>query len=117
MLLGFATLLVCQMLGELIARLLSLPVPGPVLGLVLLLALLLIKGEVPPGLRQAAETLLRYLALLFVPAGVGIMLHWQLIHADWPIMVAVLVLSTLLTIAVTALTLQYMMRREARRRE
>lgn len=116
MLFGLALLLLCQLAGEALSAALRLPVPGPVLGLVLLLMLLLWRGRVPDGLRTVTETLLRYLALLFVPAGVGLMAHWHLVRADWPIMLAVLVLSTVLTITVTALTLRWLLQREARRR-
>lgn len=116
MLFGLALLLLCQLAGEALSAALRLPVPGPVLGLVLLLMLLLWRGRVPDGLRAVTETLLRYLALLFVPAGVGLMAHWHLVRADWPIMLAVLVLSTVLTITVTALTLRWLLQREARRR-
>ncbi|RFA31465.1 murein hydrolase regulator LrgA [Alkalilimnicola ehrlichii] len=114
MLAGIITLLICQLAGELLARLLNLPIPGPVLGLVILLTILLIRGEVPAGIRTVAETLLRYLALLFVPAGVGLMVYGDLIRADWQIMAIVLVVSTALTMLATALTFRYLLRRAQR---
>lgn len=99
-------LLACQLAGEALVRLTDAPVPGPVLGLVLLLgALSLLKpvlGGVPEPLEKVSGTLLSHLSLLFVPAGVGVMVHAQRIQADWlPITVA-LVASTVLTIAVSA---------------
>ncbi|QEM81920.1 CidA/LrgA family protein [Halomonas binhaiensis] len=102
LILGMSMLLACQFLGELLARGLSLPIPGPVIGMVILLAGLMIRGKVPSSLRIAGEGLLRYLTLLFVPAGVGLMVHGQLIADDWFPIVATLVLSTALTLAVTA---------------
>lgn len=115
MLVGIALLLLCQLAGEVLGAVLRLPVPGPVLGLALLLMVLSARGRVPDGLRTVSDTLLRYLAMLFVPAGVGLMAHWHLVRADWPIMLAVLVISTVLTVMVTALTLRWLLRREERR--
>lgn len=113
MLAGITTLLVFQLAGELLARLLGLPIPGPVLGMVLLLGWLIRRGGAPASLRQAGEGLLRHLALLYVPAGVGLMLHFRLIAADWlPITVA-LAVSTALGLGVTAVVLQGLRRRGA----
>ena len=98
----FTLILCCQLAGELIVAATDLPVPGPVAGMLLLFAGLWVKGGIPAELAQAADALLGNLSLLFVPAGVGVMLHVNLFRNDWlPISVA-LVVSTLLTIAVTA---------------
>ena len=101
--LGYLTLIFCcQLVGELVVTALGLPVPGPVLGMALLFAGLLTYGSVPADLASTADALLSNLSLLFVPAGVGVMLHVSLIGQDWlPISIA-LVLSTLLTVVVTA---------------
>jgi holin-like protein len=105
--LGYLTVIfVCQLLGELFVTATGLPVPGPVAGMVLLFSGLLARGAIPSDLATTADALLTNLSLLFVPAGVGVMLHWRLIGADWlPIAVA-LVLSTALTIVVTALLMR-----------
>lgn len=100
-------ILVCQLVGELIVTATKLPVPGPVLGMALLFAGLAIRGSVPSDLSKVAEALLGNLSLLFVPAGVGVMLHLGLMSRDLlPISVA-LIVSTLLAIAVTALMMQW----------
>ncbi|MCK2042276.1 CidA/LrgA family protein [Chromohalobacter sp. TMW 2.2308] len=107
---GMSVLLGCQFLGEILVHGLQLPVPGPVVGMVVLLVGLMINGRVPTGLRTSGEGLLRYLTLLFVPAGVGIMVHFDLIKADfWPITVT-LVVSTALTLAVTAKVMSWLTR-------
>ncbi|WP_040243476.1 CidA/LrgA family protein [Chromohalobacter japonicus] len=107
---GMSVLLGCQFLGEILVHGLQLPVPGPVVGMVVLLIGLMINGRVPEGLRTSGEGLLRYLTLLFVPAGVGIMVHFDLIKADfWPITVT-LVVSTALTLAVTAKVMSWLTR-------
>ena len=99
-----------QLAGEVIARTLGLPVPGPVVGMLLLFVALLVRGRVPKALQEASDGLLAHLSLLFVPAGVGVMLHVPLLSAQWrPIAVAVVV-STLATIVVTALVMRLMLK-------
>jgi len=110
LILGMSILLGCQFMGELLVHALSLPVPGPVVGMVVLLVALMLNGRVPAGLRASGEGLLRYLTLLFVPAGVGIMVHFDLIKTDfWPIVIT-LVVSTALTLAVTAKVMEWLTR-------
>lgn len=95
------TILCCQLVGEAFVTFFAIPVPGPVVGMAVLFAGLMIKGHVPDNLATVGDTLLNNLSLLFVPAGVGVMLHLTLLADDWlPISIA-LVVSTLLTIAVT----------------
>lgn len=99
-------LLACQLAGEALVRLTGVPVPGPVLGLVLLLgALSLLKpvlGGLPESLDKVSGALLSNLSLLFVPAGVGVMVHAQRIKADWLPIAVSLMISTIVTIAVGA---------------
>jgi holin-like protein len=107
--LAFVTLLlVCQLAGEIAARVLDLPLPGPVIGMVLLFAGLMIRGgEVPETLQTTSQGLLENLSLLFVPAGVGVMLHLSLVAEEWAPITAALVVSTVATIAVTALIMRF----------
>ena len=114
---ALTVLLVFQLVGEAISHALDLPVPGPVIGFVLLLAALAIRGHVPDGLRTTATGMLNHFALMFVPAGVGVMVHLSRLRDEWlPISIAV-VLSTVLTIGITALVMQWLMRRFAERDE
>jgi len=107
---GLATLLLFQLLGEVIVIVLRLPVPGPVVGMVLLFLDLLWRGRVPQDLESTARGMLNHLALMFVPAGTGVVVYLSLLRQEWlPITVA-LIGSTVLTIAVTALTLQTVIR-------
>lgn len=106
MLEGFAVLLLFQLIGELITRLSDVPVPGPVLGMTLLLFVALLLKKVPAGVRSASEGLLRYLPLLFVPAGVGLINHGLLLKQDIWVISITLVISTILTLVVTVLVLQ-----------
>ncbi len=106
-----AVLAACQLAGEAAVQAMHLPVPGPVCGMAILFAALAIKGGVPEGLGKVADTLLVNLSLLFVPAGVGIMLHFKLLAADWLPLSAALILSTLLTIGITASLMAFLSRR------
>lgn len=106
MLFHITLLLTCQLGGEVIARAAGLPVPGPVIGMVILFAGLVIRGQVPDGLERLGQGLLAHLSLLFVPAGVGVMVHLDLIASEWAPISAALIVSTLVTIAVTGLVMK-----------
>ena len=99
---GLTWLLVFQLVGEVAVRLLDWPVPGPVLGMLLLFLMLLAVRRVPEPLDTASTGLLSHLSLLFVPAGVGIMVHADRLLAEWLPIVAVLLVTTLLTMVFTA---------------
>ena len=112
---SFGILLLAQLAGEALHRALRLPLPGPVLGMALLALVLLLRKRAPDeALVKTSNGLLRWLGLLFVPAGAGVVANLGLLRAAWlPIAVA-LVVSTLLTIAVTALVMQVLLRRGER---
>jgi holin-like protein len=105
MLAGLTLVFACQLAGELLVRLLGIPVPGPVVGMVILLAGLVI-GGVPEGLRKVGTGLLTYLPLFFVPAGVGLVTHGTRLRADWLPLAAGIVISTLATMLVVGLMMQ-----------
>ncbi len=102
MLINIAILLACQLIGEIIVSTTQIPIPGPVVGMAILFVGLIVRGELPDGLSGTADALLRHLSLLFVPAGVGITLHIDLVSAEFIPIVAAVVISTVLTIGVTA---------------
>ena len=111
MLAAVTVLLVYQLVGEIAVIAFRLPVPGPVVGMALLFVTLIVRGSVGDGFRDVANGLLRHLSLLFVPAGVGVMAHLARLEHEWlPISVS-LVLSTLLTIAVTAIVMRWLLAR------
>jgi holin-like protein len=112
---GLTVLLICQLIGEVTAKALDLPMPGPVLGMLLLFGILLWRGA-PNWLNQVAQELLRVLPLLFVPAGVGIMNHAQLMRAEWLAIAVTLLVSTVITMIVTAGALLLLLRLTAGRK-
>ena len=104
-------LLVFQLVGEIISHGLGLPIPGPVIGFILLLLALLVRRGVPDELRSTATGMLQHFSLMFVPAGVGVMVHLSRLRDEWLPITLALVLSTLLTIGCTALVMNWLMRR------
>ena len=108
---AIATFLVFQLAGEVIARLAGLPVPGPVLGAILLLLVLILRGNVPEPLHAVSSAILRNLSLLFVPAGVGLVLQGARIRSEWEAIAAALIGSTVLTLLVTATVFRLFARR------
>lgn len=111
MLEALATLLAFQLLGEAVTHLVGWPVPGPVVGMALLFLAWPMLPRLHARAAAVAESLLANFGLLFVPAGVGVMLHFGRIGDEWLPLAASLVGSTVLTIAVTALVLRALMRR------
>jgi holin-like protein len=108
---GITWLLLMQSLGEVLSRALHLPLPGPVVGMLLLLVALqfaLVSASVQP----VAEFLLQHLSLLFVPVGVGVMTHVAILSQYGVRIAIVIVLSTWISLAVSALVLRALMRRE-----
>jgi holin-like protein len=99
---ALATLVVCQLIGEIVVHGLHLPVPGPVLGLLLLVACFAWRGGPGKTMGTTADVILGNLSLLFVPAAVGIVQHGQRFLTQGPAIVLALFASSVLTIVVTA---------------
>lgn len=108
-----AHLLVFQLLGEALTFAFALPIPGPVIGLALFFLFLSLRGGPAQEMRQAAQSLLQHLSLLFVPAGVGIVLYLDRLRDEWLALSAALVLSTVLALLATAGVMMLCRRRKA----
>ena len=106
MLSAITQLLIFQLAGEVLARSLHLPIPGPVIGMLLLFGFLSITEGPGQDLQATSQTLLQNLALLFVPAGTGIMLHLHRVADEWLALLLSLLISTLATLMVTALVMR-----------
>jgi holin-like protein len=106
----------CQLAGEVVVRALGVTVPGPVLGMALIFAWLTVRGRSDPDLDAVADTLLRNLSLLFVPAAVGVVQQAGLIAGNWLAIFTAIGVSTLLTLVVTVYTFRAVARRIARDR-
>jgi putative effector of murein hydrolase LrgA (UPF0299 family) len=110
MIASLSLILLCQLAGEVIVRGLGLPMPGPVLGLMFLLLLLLARDRLKilargplaaGGVENASRGLLAHLSLLFVPAGVGVVQKLDLVVAHGIAFACVLVVSVVLTLLAT----------------
>jgi holin-like protein len=107
---AFAVLLVFQLIGEVLVQALGLPVPGPLVGMLLLFAGLLLRGEMPAALADTAQSLLSHLMLLFIPAVTGVMMYFDRIGREWLPFLGACLLGAGVTMAVTAYTLRWMLR-------
>jgi holin-like protein len=103
---ALSTLLVFQLAGEVLARSLNLPIPGPVIGMLMLFVALVLRGGPGKDLQTTSQNLLQHLSLLFVPAGTGIMVHLHRVSDEWLPLLASLLVSTLATLIVTALVMK-----------
>jgi len=106
MLSALTQLLIFQLAGEVIARGLNLPLPGPVLGMLLLFLALAVRGAPDHELQTTSQNLLQHLSLLFVPAGTGIMVHLHRVADEWLALLLSLLVSTFATLLVTALAMK-----------
>lgn len=113
MIASLSLILLCQLAGEVIVRGLKLPMPGPVVGLLFLLLLLLARDRFAilargplgdGGVENASRGLLANLSLLFVPAGVGVVQKLDLIAAHGIAIIAVLAVSVVVTLLTTVAT-------------
>jgi len=124
MIASLSLLLLCQLAGEIVVRGLALPMPGPVLGMILLLLLLLARDRfgllaIGPlrdqGVEQVSKGLLAHLSLLFVPAGVGLVQKLDLVAEHGVAIIAILAVSVVITLLVTVGTFLLVSRLLARR--
>ena len=114
MIASIAALLVLQLVGTIIIRLTGLPLPGPVVGMLLLFVYLLWRGATPAPFETTAKALLQNLALLFVPAGVGVVTYLKAVADQWVALSITLVASAVISLTVTAFVLHALMPRAER---
>jgi holin-like protein len=109
---GYLTLIfICQLAGEIISRLTNLPIPGPVIGMVILFCGLVLRKKMPAELETVSGFLHRYLPLLFVPAGVGVVKNLDLLIRSLAPIAGAIIIGTAVTIAVTGVVMQFLNRR------
>ncbi|WP_239223200.1 CidA/LrgA family protein [Comamonas aquatica] len=111
MLYALAALFAFQLAGEALVHALALPLPGALVGTLLLLTALLWLGRLPVALEQTALTLLQNMMLLFIPTIAGVMLHFDRIAREWQPFVVAGVAGAAITYVVTALTFRWMLAR------
>lgn len=107
------TILLFQLIGEFIQKFTEISIPGPVIGLILLLGVLLIRAKyfkeypsIEDSLVNFSERFLNYLPLLFIPVGVGVVMHLSLLEENLISVISIIVLGTLLTLALTGFIME-----------
>jgi holin-like protein len=103
---GITLLLLCQLAGEVVVRFTGLPLPGPVVGMVLLFVGLVVRGRVPVPLDITVKGILANFGVLFIPASVGVMVHLDAIRAEALPIAGAVVISTSLTLVVCGRLMQ-----------
>lgn len=109
------TLLVFQVMGAQFARVASLPLPGPLAGMLLLVLALLAWGRVPKPLERASAGLLRHMVLVLIPSVAGVIAYARPLANAWLPFVVACVFGAAVTLAVTGLSFQWMLRRHVGR--
>ncbi len=108
---GLVQILLFQSLGELVSKLLLPTLPGPVIGLVLMVGWLVIRKGINAELAMVADGFSQYLGLLFVPAAVGVVLFLPQLKANALAIISALVASVILTIGSSALVVRFLSRK------
>ncbi len=114
---GLTWLVLFQLVGTALNHLFLSMLPGPIIGLVLLMIYLMVRGEVNEPISLAASSLLRYLPLLLVPPAVGVMVYASQIAEDFWAIVGSLVLSLMISLTFAGWLMQKLIDRQAARRE
>ena len=106
---GLVVLITYDQLGKWLMQSLDWPIPGSVVGMLLMFISLVLLKKPPKAWVNSSTFLLRHLGLLFVPAGVGIMLLYDLVADEWLAMLVSMVLSTFVSLVFTAYLMQAML--------
>ncbi|MGA0411675.1 MAG: CidA/LrgA family protein [Candidatus Puniceispirillales bacterium] len=113
------TIFLFQLAGEFVQKFFELSIPGPVIGLILLLSVLLLKNRYNRSpstfereLVSSCESLLNYLPLLFIPVGVGVVMHLTLLEENLISVITIVILGTLLTLAITGFIMERLLKED-----
>ena len=107
-----------QLIGELVQKVLEFNIPGPVIGLILLLSILLLSKKydyiviqnLKINLINSAENLVNYIPLFFLPVGVGVVMHLSFLEGSLVKVLFIIVFGTLVTLALTALLMEKLLK-------
>ena len=116
MLRAYLALLGCQAAGEIIHQASGIPLSGPIIGMIVLLAALTVRGGASDEFCRSGQITLGYLSLFFVPPGVGVIQYLPLLRAHWLPVLLALIVSTALAMASGALVMRSVERLRQRHR-
>ncbi len=114
MLYAITALFALQLAGEAIVLLTGLPLPGALVGTLLLLAGLMVYGRTPAALERVGSTLLQNMMLLFIPVVAGVMLEFDNLSRQWQPFLLACIVGAALTFVATLLSFRWMMRLQAK---
>ena len=114
---GLLVLLGCQFLGESIKVISGAPLPGAVIGMLILLTTLIVRGGVPNWLGEASSRIIGPLSLLFLPPAVGLFFLGSRFADQWPAVIGAVVLGTLVTLVVTSALMQWLLTLNERQKQ
>ena len=113
------TIFLFQLAGEFVQKFFELSIPGPVIGLILLLSVLLLKNKYNRSpstfereLVSSCESLLNYLPLLFIPVGVGVVMHLTLLEENLISVITIIILGTLLTLGISGFIMERLLKED-----
>ena len=106
---ALSILILLQWGGEVLAKGMRLPLPGSLVGMLLLLAWLMTRGRLSQGMQQTSQALLQNLMLLFIPFITGIIAQAKQVSAQWLPFLAACVLGAVVSLIATAWTLRWML--------
>lgn len=110
--LGFIGIVSCYLTGEWVVQITHVPLPGALIGMLLLLVILLFRQRSPGAVAQVAQPLLGHMTLLFVPAVVGVMAFWPEVKQNLTGIILALVITTVLSMGITARIAQQILKRK-----
>lgn len=102
--------LIIAFLGEFISKIFHLPLPGNVLGIIILLGLLALRIIKVEMIDDISTFLLDYLPFFFIPAGVGLISNLELLKGEGLTILLICLISTTIVITVTGLTIEFLKR-------
>lgn len=108
----FAIILLFCFLGQVVSTVFKLPIPGTVLGMLFMVAALCLGVIKLDAIEEVGNFLLDYLPFFFVPAGMGLITSFKVISNTWIYLLIIIFISTIITMAVTGLTVQLVKRRK-----
>lgn len=111
MLVSLFVIAACYFAGESVSHILPVPLPGPIVGLLLLLLIFKLRPALFARMATHIPPLLAHLALLFLPATTGIMVSYTLLQGYWPAVIIAVIVSTLLSLITGVLVFRYADRR------
>lgn len=106
-----AILLLIIFIGEVLNRVFKIPIPGSVIGMIILLIGLLTGIVKLSHIEEISNFLLDHLAFFFIPAGVGLLSILGVIKDSWYLILLLSLLTTIIVMAITGLIVQYLKRR------